>query len=252
MLIRNKNCRWLHLCLLMLNGLILPAQSDTSSRLRWNVNAGLIFNNTFSNISEKQEVLSEGSVINRTPYDSAGKYSAGFSLGLEAITGKGEKLNAAFGISFSRTSAAHHYSYVEESPTTKTGFTRLKRSTEHDITEKYSNINIHAGLRNRITDQIFLTSAFVLNKPLRVRRVTNGYTETIYSSNGPLTETSMSYLINEEKIDKKSQANLSLRFTAEYQFTLNEQPARVYLFRNFGLIYTLPWWGLGFSYTFKS
>jgi hypothetical protein len=229
------------------------SQSENgSSRLRIDANAGLIINNAFSNITEKEERPDESSIIVRAPSDSGSNVKVGFFLGADFLLGRKENLKSVFGLSFSRTGAEYHYSYLEQLRTSRLGFTTLTRTTEHDIIEIYNAINIHAGLRKRLASGFFLTGSFIFHNPVRIRRITDGYTKTVYTTNGPDTETFIEYVKDEEKKYNRGELNLSLRFNAEYEFKMNGTPARVFMFRNFGLIYTLPWWGFGVAYTVKN
>ena len=231
---------------------IISSQNDSASGFRINVHAAVIINKAFSNITDKEEHPDETSVIVRAPSDSGSNAKVGFSLGGEILLGKREHLQSVFGLSFTHTGAEYHYSYLEQTRTSRLGFTTLTRTTEHDIIEYYNAINVHAGLRNKIVSDLFLTSSFIFNNPVRIRRITDGYTKSVYTTNGPETETFIEYVNDEEKKYNRGELNLSLRFNLEYQFPVKSSLARVFLFRNFGLIYTLPWWGFGFSYTIKN
>jgi hypothetical protein len=235
--------------LFLSTGVVLAG--DTLSKFRLSAHAALLVNKAFSNISDKEERPDETSLILRTPSDSGSNARVGFSLGIDALVGKGKNLRTVLGLSFTRSGAEYHYSYLEERATSRTGFTKLTRNTEHDITETMSALNVQAGLRRRIKGDLFLTGSFLLTKPLVINRITNGYTQTVYSTNGPATETVTTYVKDEQKKDKRGEPNLSFRLSADYEFTLGSSDARVFLFRNFGIIYSLPWWGFGFAYTFK-
>jgi hypothetical protein len=227
------------------------AQENRSQRFRFDAGAGLIINRAFSNITEKEERPDESSLILRTPSDSASNVKTGFFIGVDMILGRQEGLNGLFGISFARSGAEYHYSYLEELATSRPGFTKRVRNTEHDILETYNALNVHAGLRNRLAEGFFLSASFVFSNPLSITRITNGYTSTVFTTNGPDTETFMEYVDDEKKVEKRGQSNLSFRLNAEYQFSMAGSLARVFIFRNFGLVYTLPWWGLGLSYTVR-
>ena len=211
--------------------------------------AGLLINRAFSNITEKVEVIDETSSITRTPSDSAGNGKTGFIIGIEMFPGKSEKLRVAFSLSLARSEAVYHSSYVEEGPTNLLGYTHMKRATELDFVESYFYLDIHAGARGRVAPGVYITGGLVFDRPMISKRQSEGYILTTYRTTGsPDTESTVAYL---EDVKKKvrGDSNLSFRLRAEYEFRVGEAPASVYLFRNFGFIYTLPWWGFGFSYS---
>ncbi len=211
--------------------------------------AGFLMNRAYSNITEKVEVIDESSSITRSPSDSAGNVKTGFILGIEMFPGKSEKLRSAFSLSLARSEAVYHSSYVEEGPTSHPGFTHMIRATELDFVESYFYLDIHAGARGRVAPGVFVTGGLVFDRPMISHRQTEGYILTTYSASGsPDTESTVAYL-EEDKKKVRGESNLSFRLRAEYEFKISEAPASVYLFRNFGFIYTLPWWGFGFSYS---
>lgn len=228
------------LCIAMMR---MWAQNDSGSVFRLNLNAAFILNKAFSNI-KKPEPGENGKF---TPADTGNKVLPGFTFGADLLIGRKENFKGVFGLSFSRTSAEYHFSSYTESETSRPGYTELQRQTEYDHRLKYSSLNFHAGVRHRLYG-FFLTTSFVVNRPLRIVRTTEGTIETVYTNNSGGRDASL-FLINEETVQKKGDMNLSLRMNLEYQFELGESLARVYVFRNFGLIYTLPWWGIGFSYS---
>jgi hypothetical protein len=152
------------------------------------------------------------------------------------------------GISFSQTKAEYHFSSQLKSPTSRPGYTELNRQTEYDYRLKYSAFNFQAGIRNKLS-LFFLTTTFVVSNPLRIAKTTEGTIETVYSNNSGGRDASI-LTVKDESVQKKGDANLSLRLNLEYQFeTSGGDLLRVFIFRNFGLIYSLPWWGLGLSWS---
>jgi hypothetical protein len=230
---------------------VIQAQKDSAFKFRINADAGLIINNSFSNIPKHSEVVDENTVETRAPLDSTKKTRTGFMLGVNFLVFPKESFKGVVGISFARTSAGHHYSFESEGPTNRSGFSKVRTVTSQNIEDVINSLNIQAGIRNRIYDNIFLTSAFVLVSPLKINRTINGKTETFFTSNSGDSSYFVTYNNNEQRKYKRTDQNLCLRFTLEYQFTVGASLARVYLFRNLGLISTLPWWGLGISYTVK-
>lgn len=211
--------------------------------------AGLIVNRAYSNIHEKVEVIDESSRIERTPSDSAGNAKTGFILGFELLPGRSEKLRGCFALSFARSAAVYHSSYTEEAPTSRPGFTHMSRATELDFVESYFYMDLHAGLRGRVVKGLYLTGGLVFDRPLVSHRQNEGYVLTTYSASGsPDTESTISYL-KQDRQKVKGDSNFSFRLRAEYEFPLGESTGAVYLFRNFGFVYTLPWWSVGFSYS---
>ncbi len=224
------------------------AQESESHSITFRVNGGFLINRAFSNITQKTEVVDDYSVITRSPSDSS-KIKAGFFLGGEALAGKGDKFKGAFALSVARSAAEYHYSFLEQSPTSRPGFTHLTRETELEHTESYFYLDVQAGVRNRIAENFYLTSALVLNQPIIARRSSYGYALTTFSSSTSAEVAESIEFVQEEKKSVKGDANLSFRLRGEYQFSIGDNKASVLLFRNFGLMYSLPWWGLGFSFT---
>ena len=212
------------------------------------IQGGVIVNRAFSNISEKVEIIDDFTRITRTPSDSAGNVKTGFIIGCEALT-KGKKVKGAFGLSFARSEAVYHSSFTEEGRTTRPGFTHMKRATELDYVESYFYLDLHAGVRVHAANGFYVTGGLAFNRPLSAKRQSEGYILTTYSTEGaPETETTIAFLEDPNK-KVKGDSNLSLRLRAEYEFDVGDSKGAVFLFRNFGFIYTLPWWGIGFSYS---
>lgn len=235
----------------MLGSAVCGQDEDTLSSVkpsgaRFNINAALILNNAYSNVQNKP-IYEGNSVTNTRKADTVNKIRAGFTFGADMLLFPKENFKLIFGVSFSRTSAQYIYSYVSESITTRPGFTTITHETEYLQKEKLSAFNFQAGVRNFVYENVFLTSTFVLTRPLRVNRITNGYTKTTYSNNSGGTETITSYVTDLQQTFKRGDPNFSLRVCLEYQYDFSGTLTRVFVFRNFGLIYKLPWWGLGVS-----
>ncbi len=226
------------------------AQKDSTGRIRINLNGGLILNRSFSNYPLRSSSDDQSSTTYKA-VDTASKYRAGFLLGADMLLLPKEKFKILLGVSFSRTSAEYHSSYKSEGQTTRPGFTKLTRSTENDYKLKFTALNFQAGIRNRLNENFFLTTSLVMTSPLKIVRELNGFTENIYSNTSGAEERDVIYINNEITNLKQKAANISFRLNVEYQFVLSRSLARVFLFRNFGMLYALPWWGLGVSYTVR-
>src|SRR5690606_22975363 len=132
---------------------------------------------------------------------------------------------------------------TEEGRTSRPGFTHMERATELDHAERYLYLDVHAGVRSRLAEYFYLTGGLVLNKPLVANRESRGFVLTTYSAAGnPDTESTISYL-NEDRKKIKGDANLSFRLRIEFMYQIGDNQGSLQLFRNFGMIYTLPWWG---------
>jgi hypothetical protein len=226
------------------------AQEAEESASCFRAHAGLIVNRSYSNIDQKEEIIDDFTRITKTRSDSVPAASTGFFFGGEALLGKKEKFMGAFALSCVRSSAAYHFSYVEEGSTTRTGFTHMKRSTELEYREKYFYVDVHAGARNQLFKNVFLTTGLVFSKPVSAKSENRGYVLTTYSATGnPDTESTVAYIAEEPK-KVKGAGNISFRLRLEYQFAVGDSKMSGYVFRNFGLIYTLPWWGFGVGYSF--
>jgi hypothetical protein len=213
-------------------------------------NLGVIVNSSYSNISEKEEAVDDFSQIRRTKSDSAPPVKVGFIIGIEALLGKKDGFRGVFGFSLARSAAHYHSSFTEVSATTRLGFTQMSRATELDYKESYFYADFLAGIRNKLFPNVYLTSALAFNKPMFTRRESSGYILTTYSTPGsPDTESTVAYITDPKK-KVKGDSNLSLRLRLEYQFQLSQSKAGVFVFRNLGLIYTLPWWGVGLTVAF--
>src|SRR5687767_4082600 len=87
-----------------------PAVEGSSFR----IDAGLIINRSYSNITEKVEVIDDFTRITRTRSDSAPGIKTGFFFGGEALLGKRERFQGAFALNFVKSSAEYHSSFTEE------------------------------------------------------------------------------------------------------------------------------------------
>lgn len=212
--------------------------------------AGILFHRTYSNISEKVEVIDDFTRITRKPSDSVQKMRMGFFLGGEAFLGKNEGFRGAFGLSLGRTGSMYHYSFTEEGPTSRPGYSYMKRATEMEYAETYWFADMHAGVRQKLFGQFYLSSLLVLTRPFLMKRETDGYVLSVYSvANSTDTESTVAFIPLERK-RVKSESNLSFRFRVEYSFDAGPGLASAFLFRNLGLISTQPWWGFGGTYSF--
>jgi hypothetical protein len=233
----------------------ISAQEDsldlgTVKKTMLQLNGTLIFNKAFSNVFSKKE-QEEGSGFSKTtPSDSANKLKVGFSLGADVLVFPGENFKWVFGVAFSRTSAEYHYSYHSEGKTNRFGYTDLKRVSEYEYKNTYAMLNFQTGPRKKLEENFYLTILAVVNNPIRVTKVVNGYNDAIYTNNANTnTETNRAIITDEKTVSKKGDLNLSFRLKIEYQLEFSGSPLMVSVYRNFGLIYTLPWWGLGISFT---
>jgi hypothetical protein len=225
----------------------LHATEDSIRTRRINVHAGFILSRSFSNYPLRSSV-DEQSTTKYSAIDTGQKYKPGFYLGTDLLLLPGENFKILLGISYSQTSASYHSSYISVGPTSKSGFTELKRVTENDYQFSFSALNFQAGIRNHLQGNWFLTSSFLLTSPLRIVRVLDGFTETTYSNNSGASDRDVIYIKNEKTVLTQKAADLSFRLNIEYQIRIGSAPAAFHFFRNFGLLYALPWWGLGFSY----
>lgn len=223
------------------------AQTENAGKIRMNFNAGVIISRNFSNYPLKK-TIDDVSVTEYSRVEGARAYRPGFIAGADILLRSQEKLKFLLGFSVSHTSAEYHSSYLSEGRTSRAGFTKLTRATENDYSLKFTSLNFHAGVRGKLKNNWFFTPSLILNSPLRITRVLNGFTETVYSNDSGAEERDMIIISNESSVLEQKPANLSLNLKVEYQFLIRSAPAQVFLFRNFGLLYALPWWGIGVTY----
>jgi hypothetical protein len=228
----------------------LSQEQPKVSGFRLNANLALIISNAHAHVPNKEQTTSN-SIAKTSRADTGSNYKPGFLIGADALFFPGENFKGLLGVSFSRTAAEYHYSFYSVGETSRPGFTQIERYTEYDYGEKYSMLNFQAGIRNRLNDDFFLTSSFLLNHPLSINREYDGYTESVYTNNSGGRESDKVFIEVKDAKIKKGDPNISFRLNVEYQFEIGKSLARAYIFRNFGLKLKLPWWGLGISYSIK-
>jgi hypothetical protein len=234
---------------MLLAASVMTAQ-DTLPGLMFNAKAALIFTSRYANISSKTEYPDENSVIERTEMPGANRFSFGFELGADMYFLRSESFKLVLGLTYARTTAAHHYSYISEDPSTKPGFTHVRHSSQKNIEEVYNALNISGGARFKAYRHFFLLPELVISRPMKIKAVTNGYDETTFvNRNTNESQTTIFYTDNAESVNKNGETNVSLRITAQYEFILVDLPVRAYLYRNLGFVFTMPWWGAGLSVT---
>jgi hypothetical protein len=123
---------------------------DSLPGLMFNVKANMIMSSKFSNIPAKTEYPDENSIIERTEMPGAKKLGFGFEIGGEMWFLRNEKFKLVLGLSYSRTTAAYHYSYVSEDPTGRFGYTHLKKSNQRKVEVVYNPKKIYEGERFKI------------------------------------------------------------------------------------------------------
>jgi hypothetical protein len=221
------------------------AQEDTINKSNFMVNAyaSFIMNQAYSNVPTKNEDPGTYSK------PDSNKIKAGFALGTELLFLPGENFKILLGISFSRTSAGYNYTYISESKTFRPGFTDVKTTTYNNYKVVYSALNLQAGFRKLLSPDFFIVPSFLVNSPMKIKKTLNGVTRSDFSNNSGGRDSVISFTRNLVTEQKKGDPNLSFRLQIEYQFYLSDMPARITIFRNFGLLYKLPWWGLGLSFT---
>ena len=104
-----------------------------------------------------------------------------------------------------------------------------------------------AGLQVRLHKDVCLSGSFFLTRPLRITRSYKGTSEAVYeTSSGAVDRETFRVSEQEVRLIEKP-ANLSFRLGLGYQFKSGVFPSTLFLFRNFGMIFSLPWYGLGYS-----
>jgi hypothetical protein len=236
---------------------MLVAHAQDSSKIsvssfRINMYAALVLNNSFSNIPSKTEYPGENSVINRSKSGISPAVYSGFLVGLEGLMFRSEKFRGVLGLALSHSKAAHHFSYMSEDPSFQSSYAKIRRNTETDITQSLWMAHISAGVRRHIVAGLFAKAMLVFDKPFSTSEEVIGYTETTYidAANNPAE----SKRVTEDRAMQKvspAAANLSFRLEAEYQARVMDTLVRGFVFRNFGMISTQPWWGIGIGMTLQ-
>ena len=222
------------------------ASRDSLSRIRLYLSGGLLWSSAFANypLSNENDAFSSTAY---KPVDTAQHYRPGILLGADLHFFPGSAVTLVFGLHYTNTRAEYHSTYKSVSATSRTGYSKLTRTTETDYFFKYSALNVGAGLQVRLHKDVYLSGSFFLTRPLRITRSYKGTSEAVYeTSSGAVDRETFRVSEQEVRLIEKP-ANLSFRLGLGYQFKSGVFPSTLFLFRNFGMIFSLPLYGLGYS-----
>jgi len=219
---------------------------DTITKTRLYLSSGLLWSRAYANYPLVSDADGSSATVYRA-VDTAHHYRPGVLIGADLNFFPASAVTLAFSLHYTYTQAEYHSTYTAVSATSRTGYTKLTRTTETDYYFKYSALNIGAGLQVKMYEQVFLSGSFFLIRPLRITRSYNGISESVYeTSSGAVDRESFKISEQDARLSEKP-ANLSFRLGVIYRFKSGVFPSALFLFRNFGMMYALPWYGLGYS-----
>lgn len=229
--------------------LIVPAQeseADTLKTTRLFLSSGILWSNAFANYPLGSDDDGSSATVYK-PVDTAHHYRPGFLLGADLTFFPASAVALVFGFHYTYSQGEYHSTYTAVSATSRVGYEKLTRTNETDNFIKYNALNIGAGLQVKLYEQVFLSGSFFLIRPLRITRSYSGTTETLFESSSGAVDREV-YKIGEGEVRlSEKPTNLSFRIGLQYRFLTGGFPSAFFLFRNFGMMYALPWYGLGYS-----
>jgi len=222
------------------------AALDSLSRTRLYLSGGLLWTRAFANypLSNENDAFSSTAY---KPVDTLNHYRPGLLLGADLHFFPGSAVMLLFGLHYTNTRSEYHSTYQSVSATSRIGYEKLTRTMETDYFFKYSALNVGAGMQVRLLKDVYLSGSFFVTRPLRITRSYKGTTEAVYETSNGAVDRELFRISEEEVRLSEKPANLSFRLGLGYQFKSGVFPSTLFIFRNFGMIFALPWYGLGYS-----
>lgn len=215
------------------------------------VDGGFIINRSFSHYEESSVTYGHsGGYMELSESKNSAAYLPGGSIGVTAALRINKCVEWIAGLSISQTRA--RYSYFESYPAGEVGltFTTQITKTENHITALY--LNYESGFRFKLFGFFFLQPSLLLNQNMQTIEKQDGTFTTVRYSNffpgGPYTN-----YYNEDvqslhtTIKYRYDFVASARLKASCIFNIHRRNYALFVFRNFSMVYKLPWWGLGVS-----
>lgn len=219
---------------------------DTLTRTRLYLSGGLLWSRAFANYPLSTEDDASSSTVYKA-VDTANHYRPGFLIGADLNFFPASAVTLVFGLYYTYTQAEYHSTYTSVSATSRVGYSKLTRTTETDYFFKYSALNVGAGLQVRMYEGVYLSGSFFLARPLRITRSYTGTSEAVYETTSGAVDRETFRISEPDTRMTEKPANLSFRLGLTYRFKSGVFPSTLFLFRNFGMMYAMPWYGLGYS-----
>lgn len=225
---------------------VLAQSARIGDYIKFNIEAGGIINNSFSNVPGKTNPSSRTTAESYTR-NLKSRVNGGFSLGFNFLFGKSRYVKPGIGVNYLHSEGKFVYGYREG------GFT--SSTTDLSCTSKVDFINFVTGISFIIADRIHIEPRIAYNYVAKADVRMSGTVTTQTISPGPVPFVSDMETItynSEPSANKHIESTISFCPKISYEFKLKEQKFGVYASYNMAYQYRLPWWMLGIAwYPFK-
>ncbi len=222
----------------------LRKRSRVGDYIKFNIQAGIVINNSYSNLQRRQN---ESSQTTRTEYSRTNKsdYNYNVNIGVNFLFGKNDYIKHVIGINYLRSKGEFNYNYSFG------GYTSYK--TDFRYTSKIDFINFVTGLRFAIGKHLFIEPLASFNLIAKADVRYSGTQTTTHITGGPspyISSTEIEYFDNvkTEAERKEIVHTVSLCPRVSYEFKVKQQTLGVYASYNIAYRFRLPWYMVGVTY----
>lgn len=226
--------------------------STAKKRVRFLVEGAIIGNTAYSHFETADDRQGHfGSTTLKKAEKN--KIKPGGILGVLILLGKSDWHNFIAGISVSRTSAEYLYNQYRVTPDYNGPLTSASESTDIHKWNDIWFINFEFGYRVKLFRGLGIQPSFVIlgfNRTIENQEGKYTYTESSGYSTAPGAPPN--YFLQtitpiNQTVRYQDDGRVSFRLRAFYNFRINKRVNSIFVFRNLGIGYNLPWWGLGYG-----
>ena len=230
----------------------LFSQKDSTKKIFYvSVDIGIIMNKPFSHYANLPTMTGHsGAYEEMSEAKNPNAYLPGYCFGLTSILFLSPACGFVFGTSLTSTQSKYNYK-AQDGISKDVGNMYTIKNSNYDISSKFLYLNIDAGYRVKVFKKIFLQLCFSINKNILTTQKETGSEKTIqtYAYNAGPGAPPNYYHEEIKPIDitrcfSEKEIRGSAKFSAGYTFKIKGHNYCVSGFRNFGIGYKLPWWGL--------
>ncbi len=213
--------------------------------VRFSVQAGVVFNNSFANLSRSKPPPSHTSSEDYSPKSDV-NYNFNPNIGINFILGKSPYVKHIIGINYLRSKGEYDHNYYGGSNYTS------YRSNIHYVS-RVDFINLVTGIRFLVGRHIYLEPMVAFNIVANVdERMTGTNVSTTFSGgpNHEIISQETEYFNNTPANKDRRNINSTVSFCprVSYEFKIKQRTLGAYFSYNMAYQYRLPWYMLGISY----
>jgi hypothetical protein len=231
---------------------ILKAKKDSlrkvskiSDYVKFNVQAGVVFNNSYSNLTRREPYPSHTSSESYSGKNDV-KYNFNPNIGVNFILGNNPYVKHIIGVNYLRSTGEYNYDY-----SSGYNYTSYKRHVHY--TSKVDFINLLTGIRFHVGKHINLEPMIALNIAANSNVTITGTSVTTTVSGGPpygiLGQETIYYKdAPVGKYEKNIGTTVSFCPRVSYEFNIKQQTLGACFSYNMAYQFRLPWYMIGVTY----